>query len=93
MNHGIAQQPPRQLYSIKDVLAEQFGPIYPATNHNDALRAFGREVNREGSELGKSPEDFILHHIGAINPNTGELLPSIPFALGTASSMLKQPLG
>lgn len=86
MNNTVtAKQPPRMLYSIKDLKAEQFGPIYPAANHQDALRAFSREVAREGSDLGKFPEDFVLHYIGAVDPNTGELIHATPFALGSAS--------
>lgn len=35
-------------------------------------RAFQDEVNREGSDFGKHPDDFILYELGFFNDETGK---------------------
>lgn len=36
-----------------------------------ATRSFGDEVNREGSEIGRHPIDYELHHLAYFDEETG----------------------
>lgn len=78
------------VYCVFDAKAGIFGT--PFCQHSDglAIRDFTDAVN-DGSNPNnmwhKHPEDFSLFKVGEYDQKTGELLPSLPSSLVTASSL------
>jgi len=58
------------LYSIKDVVADEFGPVFQSVNDGVAVRS---AVNVLKSA--ENPADYELYRIGAFNSDTGALAP------------------
>lgn len=58
------------LYSIKDVVADEFGPIYEAVNDGVAIRNFSKILQEV-----TYPEDFELYKVGEFDVKTGEIMP------------------
>lgn len=52
------------LVSIRDISAQVYRHPFPAPSAGAAIRSFGDEINREGSEMGKHPEDYELYELG-----------------------------
>lgn len=66
------------LYSIKDVVAEEFGPVFQAKNDQVAVRMVN---NTFRSTPPGDPESFDLYAIGEFDPEKGVLLPCDPLRL------------
>lgn len=58
------------LYSIKDVVAEEFGPVFEAVNNGVAIRNFSNVLKET-----KYPEDYELYKLGNYDESTGEIIP------------------
>nr|UXQ87929.1 MAG: nonstructural protein [Microvirus sp.] len=58
-----------ELYSIKDRLAEEYGPVFQAKNKAIAERNFNNLVEREKL----NEDEFSLVLVGHFNNNTGVL--------------------
>lgn len=52
----------RELYVIKDLVADEFGPVYEATNRAVALRQFRQAIAKS-----PYPDDFELYCIGYVD--------------------------
>lgn len=61
-----------QIFSIYDKKAESFMPPFFMPTVGMAVRAFGDDVSRAGSQLGTHPEDFELYHLGGFNDFTAD---------------------
>lgn len=59
------------LYSIKDIIAEEFGPVFQAKNDQVAVRQVN---NTFRATPPGDPESFQLYRIGEFDPETGILL-------------------
>ena len=73
------------MFSIQDTKAQTFNPPFYQKNHAEAIRTFSKICNDDTSMLSQFPEDFILLHLGAFDDETGELIPTSPSNIGTAS--------
>lgn len=58
------------LYSIRDNVAEEFGPIFQAKNHAIAKRNF---INLIDENKGMSKEDYQIVSMGTFDTETGEI--------------------
>lgn len=75
------------IYSIKDVPANQFGPIMYCKNNDIAIRMFNNimakgkfDGEKQKEQLGYNPfseNDFVLYCLGVIDLSTGEINPNI----------------
>lgn len=69
-----------QLYTIKDKIADEYGPIFQAVNDGVAVRSTA-QVIRDAPD----PNDYELYCVGAFNSDTGAVAPEhvreIPFKL------------
>lgn len=75
------------LYSIKDVPANQFGPIMFCKNHDIAIRQFNNimakgkyDGEKQKEQLGYNPfseSDFTLYCLGVIDLSDGVISPNI----------------
>lgn len=68
------------LYSVRDSVAKEFGPIYCCKNDDVARRAYSqlmKDVN--------SPVDFDLYFVGAFDTDTGIICPSEPLRVQLAT--------
>lgn len=70
--------------AIYDKATEAY--MRPSTfqSKGQAIRMFIDEANREGSEIGRHPEDFSLFHIGNYTDHDAKLEPIDPICLQRA---------
>lgn len=59
--------------AIKDNAVEAFGQPIFVNHRNEAIRAFGDEMQNPQSTMHKHPNDYDLYIIGRYNEETGEL--------------------
>lgn len=59
--------------SVRDRAVDTFQRPFFAPAIGGAIRAFGDEVNRQGSEINAHPEDYDLYHLGNFDDQTGKL--------------------
>lgn len=77
-----------KLYSVFDSKLVQFSAPFSHLTDDSALRWFGDQVNDpQSGGWNKHPEDYNLFFIGEIVADTGELIPSHPRNLVTASAL------
>ncbi|WNK12454.1 MAG: nonstructural protein [Microvirus sp.] len=74
------------VYSVFDIKAASYAQPFFSQSHATAIRAFSGAVNDPGTMLNRHPEDFTLNHIGEFDDQTGEVIPSTMFVLGTAAA-------
>jgi len=75
------------VFSVFDSKASAFLPVFMLRSNGEALRLFQDEVNREGSEFWKHPEDYTLFRVGEFDQETGELVGSGPVSVATAVTL------
>lgn len=79
-----------KIYAVFDSKAAFFGTPYFDQNDGSAIRNFSDAVN-DGSNpnnmWNKHPEDFSLYFLGEYENTTGEIIPSLPKSLVTASAI------
>lgn len=76
-----------QIFSILDLKAEAYQQPFFTTNNATAIRMLQNELQREGSNFAKYPEDYNLFAIGDFNDVNALLTPRIPESLGNAMQM------
>lgn len=74
-----------KIISVQDTKAEAFLQPICVRTIPEALRLFEQQTKDPNSQFSKTPEDFILHHIGDYNELTGEITPCSPHAVATAA--------
>lgn len=57
------------LYSVKDVVAEEFGPVFMAVNDGVALRSFGKLIQDV-----PEPQEYELYSVGVFKPDSGRVI-------------------
>jgi hypothetical protein len=58
----------KQLYTIRDTVADIFNRPFVAHNDADAIRAFTQSFEKGGQG---NKEDYVLYHIGSYNDSNG----------------------
>lgn len=72
-------------FSIYDTKTGAYMRPFLAFTSGQAERDFTSEVNREGSDIGRNPEDYTLFEIGAFDDISGKIEPlSTPHSVVTA---------
>lgn len=61
-----------QVVSIRDRAIDAFGRPAFVPALGAAVRGFGDEINRAGSEMNAHPDDYDLYHLGEWDDATGE---------------------
>ena len=56
------------LYSVKDVVAEEFGPVFMAVNDGVALRSFSKLIQDV-----PEPQEYELYSVGVFKPDSGRI--------------------
>lgn len=82
-----------EIYSIQDTKSQTFNPPFYQKNVGEALRTFTKLVSDPQSILNQYPEDFILVRLGQFCDDSGEIIPSNPTNIGTASQYINQGAG
>lgn len=57
------------VYSIKDVVAEEFGPCFVAKNDNVAIRGFKMQLDQNHL----LPSEYLLYRICSFDPENGRI--------------------
>lgn len=65
-----------KMYSIKDLIADEFGPIQLLKNDAVATRMF-KNIMLQEAKNNINPEDFRLYCVGEFNNATGEVSPTL----------------
>lgn len=79
-----------KLYAVHDAKACFFGAPFTDMEDGSAVRNFADAVNDSSNPnnmWNKHPEDFSLFFVGEFDNATGELIPSVPKSLVTASAL------
>lgn len=63
----------RELYVIRDRVADYAGPVFQARNEKDAVRQFFTALSQKGTTLNEHPADFELIKVAEQLEDTGEL--------------------
>ena len=64
----------KNLYTLKDMVAEEVAPIFEANNDGVALRMFQESIQKQQIPY----DDFRLIRIGRLDKTTGEIIPEEP---------------
>ena len=57
------------LYSVKDVVAEELGPVFMAVNDGVALRSFSKLIQDV-----PEPQEYELYSVGVFKPDSGRII-------------------
>lgn len=71
-----------KIYSVRDVVADTFGPVLIARNHEVAKRQYLHAI----SDAKLSAADYVLYCLGQYNDETGDIEPCKPFEVKVAIS-------
>lgn len=69
------------IYSMKDIVADEFGPIWLAKNNKIALRNAVQQLSNIHPEVAK---DYVLHHVGEWDTETGNIIAIMPVIVDTS---------
>lgn len=64
--------------AVHDRQLNAFMRPFVAQSPGQAIRSFRDEVNREGSEMNRHPEDYTLYRVGVWDQQTGEIAKAHP---------------
>lgn len=81
-----------QMFAVLDSKAGFFGNPWFEQKEASAIRNFSDAVNDSSNPnnmWNKHPEDFSLYLLGQFDNNSGEVIPSLPKSLVTASALHK----
>lgn len=67
-----------KMFAVFDTKALCYTTPFFMSSVGAALRMFGDAVNDEQTSLCKHPTDFVLHHIGYFDDNSGVVAPLVP---------------
>lgn len=67
-----------KIVAIRDRAIDAFGTPFFVTALGHATRSFKNEINREGSEFGRNPEDYDMYVIGTYDDADGSLVAEKP---------------
>lgn len=73
-----------EIFTIYDEKAKAYVQPYFAINRGVAVRMFANEVNRDGSQMRASAEDFTLFFVGSFDDANGTFVISSPELVVTA---------
>lgn len=82
----------KRLYALRDERAELWYPPFPASNDQDATRAFGGLLSQPETLPNQHPKDFALYFVGTFDENA-EIQPiestQLPTKLWTGDGLLR----
>ena len=67
-----------QIFSIYDVITEDFSPPFYSPTLGSGERAFSAVSSEEGSIINKHTADYHLYHLGSFDSNTGVFTTILP---------------
>lgn len=78
-----------KMFSVFDSKAAFFGNPFYEQREESAIRTFGDAVNDPNPKnmWNAHPEDYSLFYVGEFDSDTGEILPTVPKNLVTASAL------
>lgn len=65
----------KNLYSIRDLVAEEFAPPFVSNNDNTAIRSAIHSV-KENQIMMSHISDYSLFNLSSFDENTGEIVPN-----------------
>jgi len=82
------------IYSLYDRKLREFGPLVVSNNDESVVRALREGLPGSGGTVNKYPEDFDLMCLGALDVDTGLIVPErVPLLVVNVRSALTPPEG
>lgn len=78
----------RNAYSVYDVKAELYGPLFLLKSHGEALRGFQDLCEDKNTMPGRHPGDFKLVQLGTFDDVSGRLEATDPLTLTFGSDLV-----
>ncbi len=69
----------KNLYSIRDLVAEEFAPVFVANNDSTAIRMCAETV-KDNKIMSSHLSDYALYNLGSFDIFTGEIKPNPLFS-------------
>lgn len=77
--------------AVRDRQLDAFMRPFAAQSRGQAIRSFGDETNRNGSDLHAHPEDYELYELGTFDDDTGALTPHAkPASIAIATNLIER---
>ncbi len=77
-------------FSVFDKATVAYMRPWSAISMGQACRMFEDKVARDGSDIGKHPEDYALFQVGSFDEQKGELVGCEPFCVARAHELQPQ---
>lgn len=77
-----------QICVLRDRAVDAFGVPQFVIAVGQAIRALQDEVNREGSDIGKHPDDYELFHVGVYDDAQAQFETIAPKSIALARSLV-----
>ncbi len=69
----------KNLYSIRDLVAEEFAPVFVANNDSTAIRMCSETV-KDNKIMSSHLSDYALYNLGSFDISSGEIKPNPLFS-------------
>lgn len=69
------------IVSVRDSAMASYHRPFSVPTPAAAVRMFGDEVSRDGSEMQRHPSDYELWHLGHFDDDSGVITPLVPPAM------------
>lgn len=78
--------------AVRDRAVDAFGQPFFVRHEMEAMRSFGDEINRSGSNFSVHPDDYDLYRLGTYDDQTGNILPDDRPAMLSSGKSLVTPV-
>lgn len=78
----------REVFTVRDMVADIYLDPFMERNAGAAIRAFQVVCSREGHQFHEHPQDFALYHVGSFDCQLGQLVPMEPRKLADGSQFV-----
>ncbi len=75
-----------EILSVYDMAAQRYIDPFPAPTIDFAIRGFKEACQTDGHNFNKFPEDYALYHIATFDAILGDIVPTSPHKVATASN-------
>lgn len=67
------------LYSVKDNVTGEFGPVIVMVNDATFIRFVENDARNKSSLISMNPKDMSIYKLGTFDENTGVIVPNVDF--------------
>ena len=79
----------KYLFAVKDLVADEFGPVFIANNDASAIRMC-QEMYRKNETMKVHCVDYAVYRLGLWNLNSGKIVPTADNLLSVPIALFKE---